>query len=288
MTRPGDPTQRPHHSLSREPRPGLRPFVKRIWASDGSESRAPGAREHILPTGLMHLVIRLSPEPIALWEGDKRRELGHAIIGGARSTYYVKDVSTPSMAVGAQLNPGAASVLFGASADELAERHTTLDQVWAAEATRLRDRLGAEPSLDRRLELFEAFLLARLPRVRGVHPAVAEALANIADRPVAFVVERSGYSHRAFIDLFRRAVGLAPKVYARVARFQRVADCLATERQVSIADAALAAGYADQAHLSREFAALAGVSPASYRALHLAEPNHVPLDRLRSVPRRAR
>ncbi len=214
---------RPHHAISRAPIPALRPFVKTIWAGDGSDGCVPGAREHILPTGRMHLVIRVSPEPIAIWEGDERRELGHAVIGGARSTYYVKDISTPSAAVGAQLNPGAASLLFGAPADELAERHTRLDDVWGADAARLRDRLGATCSLARRLELLEAYLLERLPRVHGVHPALADALAEVADRPVAAVVERSGYSHRAFIELFRRAVGLAPKVFARVARFQRAA-----------------------------------------------------------------
>ncbi|HVY47851.1 MAG TPA: helix-turn-helix domain-containing protein, partial [Minicystis sp.] len=62
-----------------------------------------------------------------------------------------------------------------------------------------------------------------------------------------------------------------------VTRFQRAAALLARGRAASIADVAAAAGYADQAHLSREFAAIAGVSPASYRALRLLERNHVPL-----------
>lgn len=283
--RPDEAPEHLHHTLSREPLPALRPFVERLWASGGREARSPGAREHILPTGLMHVAIRLSPEPIALWEAGERRELGHAVIGGARSTYCVKDIAAPSVAVGAQLRPGAAPLLFGAPADELAERHTPLDEVWGAEARRIRERLGEERSLARRLDILESVLLARLPRVRGVHPAVADALSSIADRPIASVVERSGYSHRAFIDLFRHAVGLPPKVFARVARFQRVAEHLARGRPASLADAALEAGYADQAHLSREFAALAGVSPAAYRALGLREPNHVPVG-TRKAPRR--
>ncbi len=285
MGQPGDAT-RPHHALSRAPHPALRPFVKQIWAGDGSEARAPGAREHVLPTGLMHLAVRVSAEPITLWERGEKRAYGHCVVGGARSTFIVKDVSTPSIAVGAQLHPGAALPLFGVPADELAERHTPLADVWGAEADWLRERLGAEASPEERLTLLETFLLARLPRVRGVHPVVADAVAHIADRPIAAAVERSGYSHRAFIDLFRRAVGLAPKVFARVTRFQRVADRLARARDVSLADAATDAGYADQAHLTREFGALAGISPGSYRALRLVEPNHVPLDELADARRR--
>ncbi|MFO0612376.1 MAG: helix-turn-helix domain-containing protein [Polyangiaceae bacterium] len=278
MNRESGPPERRHHALSRAPHPALQPFVKRIWAGDGSESRVAGQREHVLPTGLMHLAVRFSPEPIALFQGGERREFGHAVVGGARSGFIVKDVSAPSIAVGAELHPGAALPLFGAPADEFAERHTALEDVWGAEACRLRDRLGAESSLERRLEAFEAFLLTRLPRVRGVHPAIADAITSIADRPIASSVERSGYSHRAFIELFRRAVGLPPKVFARVIRFQRVAQRIARGESVSLADAAAEAGYADQAHLSRDFAAFAGVSPAAYRAMALAEPNHVPLD----------
>jgi AraC-like DNA-binding protein len=268
-----------NHALSRAPHPALRPFVKQIWAGDGSEVCRPDAREHVLPTGLMHLAVRLSPEPITLWEHGEKRGFGHSVIGGARSSFIVKDVSAPSIAVGAQLHAGASLPLFGVPADELAERHTPLDDVLGAEAEQLRDRLGSEPDLERRLNLFEAFLLVRLPRVRGVHPVVADAVANI-DRPIASLVERSGYSHRVFIELFRRRVGLAPKVFARVVRFQRVADRIARGRDASLADAALDAGYADQAHLSRDFAVFAGVSPAAYRALRLAQPNHVPLDRI--------
>ena len=70
---------------------------------------------------------------------------------------------------------------------------------------------------------------------------------------------------------------LAPKLFGRVIRFQRAADLLSRRRDLALADAALSAGFADQAHLSREFVALAGVSPAAYRALGLIEPNHVPV-----------
>ena len=77
----------------------LRPFVTSLWASEGTAEPVPGAREHILPTGRMHLVVRLSPEPIAIWEAGARVVLGHAVVGGARSVFYVKDVSAPSEAV---------------------------------------------------------------------------------------------------------------------------------------------------------------------------------------------
>jgi hypothetical protein len=128
---------------TRVPRPSLRPFVKVLWATE--QTRAPqfiaSAREHVLPTGSMHLVFRLSDPPLRLFDGVEDTDghtLGHAIVGGARSTFYVRDISTPSCSVGAQLHPGAAESLFGATAEELAERHTRLEDLWIAPCRRSR------------------------------------------------------------------------------------------------------------------------------------------------------
>jgi AraC-like DNA-binding protein len=83
--------------------------------------------------------------------------------------------------------------------------------------------------------------------------------------------------------LFKRAVGLPPKVYARVLRFQSVlkqAHGMARlNRLVSWADLALQAGYSDQAHFSREFRAMAGVTPEAYRRQASEHANHLGLAR---------
>ncbi|MFS2055915.1 helix-turn-helix domain-containing protein, partial [Variovorax sp. CT11-76] len=96
-----------------------------------------------------------------------------------------------------------------------------------------------------------------------------------------------GYSHRRFIALFRGAIGLTPKEYARVMRFDR-ALALAADPARPWAEIAVEAGYADQAHLSREFSALAGMAPQAWRRpgatspRPLAVPAHPP-PRLASI-----
>jgi AraC-like DNA-binding protein len=257
--------------------------VRNVWAFDsgGAPASPGGGLERVLPTGMMHVVIRLSPEPLTLFDDDtgaNPRVVGHCLVGGARSTSYVRDVSAPSRSVGAQLHPGAASLLLGVPAGELAERHTPLDDLWGADAGRARERLAHAGSLEAELELFESMLAARLPRVRSLHPAVADALARFDEEArVADVVARSGYSHRAFISLFRGAVGLTPKVFCRVRRLERATRLITSGSAANLADVALAAGYADQAHCAREFAEIAGVSPARYRDLAPASANHVPV-----------
>jgi AraC-like DNA-binding protein len=268
------------YTIRRAPRPELALFVARVWATDGQTGReTAGDRELVLPSGAMHLAIRLD-EPLRLFDAiddDAPRTIGHAVIGGARPGAYVRDVSRPASSVGAQLRPGAAELLLGVPALDLAGRHTPLDALWGSFADELRERLAAASDPQRRLETFEAALLARLPRVRAIHPAVAHALAQFAAcDDVAAVVDDVGYSHRRFIELFRGAVGLSPKRYCRVQRLQRAIARLPTR---SLAQVALDAGYSDQAHLSREFRELAGVSPGEYRTLVSAPSNHVPIRR---------
>jgi AraC-like DNA-binding protein len=266
--------------LKREPRPSLRPFVESLWVTDEAKY-GDRSREHVLPTGLMHLVFRLSGEPLRLF-GDSTdrtgRTVGDALVGGARASFYIRESSGPLRSVGAQLRPGAAQVLFGVPAGELAERHTLLGDLWGRSAASIRDRLSETESPDARLDLLEAVLAARLPAVRGLHPAVAEALERFSTTSnVQDVVRHSGYSHRAFISLFVRSVGLTPKRYCRVLRFRRALRRVSDGR-LSLTDLAADAGYSDQAHFTREFREFAGVTPGEYIRAAPQFAHHVPVE----------
>jgi AraC-like DNA-binding protein len=231
----------------------------------------------------MHLAIRLSNHPLRLFDDvndGTGREIGYAIVGGARSTYYVRDISKPASSVGAQFLPGASEFLFGVSAGELAGCHTQLEDLWGRSAVESRERLLESGSLEQRLDIFESLLIARLPRIHGLHPAVAHALAKFTTTAdVREVVRQTGYSHRRFIALFTRAVGLTPKLYCRILRFQRVVELTASKESPSRVGVALVAGYSDQPHFNRQFREFAGVTPREYDKLSPSSPNHVPIHR---------
>ncbi|MEQ1784857.1 MAG: helix-turn-helix domain-containing protein, partial [Hyphomonadaceae bacterium] len=94
---------------------------------------------------------------------------------------------------------------------------------------------------------------------------------------VGAAVRESGLSHRAFIAHFRRHVGLAPKTWLQVRRFQRALHAMRLDPAAPLADVAAAAGYSDQSHFGREFMALAGATPAGYRRRSPSEANHLPV-----------
>lgn len=267
-------------SLSRAPGGPLRPFVKLLWLSD-DRGKAPRAeRERVLPTGTTHVVLRLAGPPLRLFDRVDSlgaRELSRAVVGGARSSFYVRDVSQPTRSIGALLHPGASFAVLGVPAGELAGRHTPLAELWGGAAFRLRDRLLECRSEEAQLTLFESFLSARLRPECGLHPVVAHALRRFLDTAeVGAVVKETGYSHRRFLTLFKDAVGLSPKRHCRVLRFHRALDGMG-EHGHPLAELAQDAEYSDQAHFARDFREIAGVTPGQFRALAPRHAFHLPV-----------
>jgi AraC-like DNA-binding protein len=250
--------------------------------------------ERVLPTGATHLVLRLGSEPLRIFADATGREAttsGPAVVGGVRMGPYFKDVSRPVPSVGAVLEPGAASLLFDASAAALAGRHTPLDAFWGADAELLCEELAGISALDRRLLAFERRLRERLPSVCGLHPGVAHALRRLVPAEpggplapagaVGRAAAETGLGHRRFGRLFRDAVGLSPKRWARLRRFQYALRRATADPLASWADVALGAGYCDQPHFTREFREFSGLSPREYGRLTAGNParaNHVPLE----------
>lgn len=278
--------------IRREPVPALKPFVSSVWASARrSISGEPGVagRERMIPSDGMHLVFRLSGPSIRIFrsvedEGGDTFPCG--AVAGIRSSYYVKDVAPSAPTVGAALLPGACEALFRTSADEMCGRHFSLEDLWGDAARSLSSHLEETSDLGRRLRVLELFLEKRLPRVSGIHPAVAHALNRFrTTTEIGRVVAETGYSHRHFIQLFRKTVGLSPRVYTRLVRFQRTIDYGFDRTAGRWIDVALEAGYADQAHFSREFREITGISPTEY-ALNLSDgTRHVRIPgQFRSIP----
>jgi AraC-like DNA-binding protein len=270
--------------MQRAPHPLLARFVKTAWISQPAAVTAcpVPAREHVLPTGLMHLVFRLSGPGVRIFDNaadGKGRPLGQALVGGPRAGFYAKDIGTPSHSVGVQLLPGAAQALLGLPADELAGQHVSLEDLWGVgHAALAREQLLAAATPQETLRRLEALLLQRLRAgpLQGAHPVVMQAPRQFeAGMGVEEAVARSGYSNRQFIRLFSQAVGLGPKLYCRLQRFQKALPML--QGTQSLAEVAMDAGYSDQPHMSREFREFAGLTPEQYRLARPVSANHVPV-----------
>jgi AraC-like DNA-binding protein len=267
--------------LTHVPRPPLSEFVDLFWLYEGPPP--PHARERALPTGTMELVINLQEETLRLCDRNQPDQVQHCrgpLVCGAHSEYFVIDTADQAAILGVHFKPGGAFPFLNLPAGDLHNAQVPLEALWGAEACRLRDRLVEARTPAARFRILEEVLRARAVRPLVRHPAVAFALKAFRGGPaptVADVTGDLGLSPRRFIQVFTEQVGLTPKLYCRVRRFQEVLHFLDRARHVEWASLALACGYYDQAHFIRDFRAFSGLNPTTYlrdRGDHL---NHVPL-----------
>jgi AraC-like DNA-binding protein len=253
-------------------------YVECFWWSrrDEAEQHA----EHMLPSGRAQLVFSLQEMPIS-WRtagSSSWTTWSGSIAHGPQSSFYLAGPKSAGVSMGVSFKPGAAGAVLGAATEELADRHVELNAIWGSRASDLRDRLIAALEPATAFAILEQNLLARIHRPLLLHPAIAHALAtptgSYSSARIADLQRVSGYSAKHFINLFRFAVGLNPKHYYRVRRFNAVAQAMALGRRGGLSDLAAAAGYSDQAHLTREFKEFSGVTPTQYRPSGSDRPLH--------------
>jgi AraC-like DNA-binding protein len=190
-------------------------------------------------------------------------------------------VTTPM--IGVHFKPGGAAAFLGVPADELAGQVIELDAVWGDAVWEWRDQLLAARTPDSKFSILERLLSHRLAqrKLRQRHDdAVAWALDRYMAEPdlqtITSVSSKVGFSHKHFIDLFRRQTGLSPKVFCRIRRFQNVLLEVQTRAEINWADVACSCGYFDQSHFVHDFSKFSGLNPSAYLGRCLeGEPNFV-------------
>lgn len=267
------------HYFVHRPCPPLSGLVDYLWSLSDSPRHA---HERILPSGTLEMVIDVS----GTLAGGRR--FSGAVVSGCFSGSFDIDTRTHAGLVGVHFRPGGAARLLGVHAGEMADRHVGLEELWGRRARDLRERLCIAGDQRRRFAILEQALVARLPGVPTGRGAVKAALAEL-DRPAVEVGEvagKVGLSRRRLIEMFTQDVGLTPKLYSRVRRFQRALELATTRGSPPWAHLALECGYFDQPHLCRDWTEFTGLSPTDFLALRATpvKDNHVALPQRRPFP----
>lgn len=253
--------------------PRLRPFVAAVVGYRHA-GLPPG--EHLgLPSPFLTMILPLDEPLVMAAHPDPAQAPGiyDGLVGGLHTR--PARISHPGRQSGIQLSltPAGARALLGCPAGALVSLDSRLDDVLGAIGTELVERVRAAENWPARFAVLEEVLL-REAGVGDLRPEVVEAwrltTASGGRLPVAEVAARVGWSVRHLEQRFRAETGLGPKEAARVARFDRARRALAgratTGRSLDLAGLAGATGFADQAHLTREWRAFAGLPPTRWLA----------------------
>ncbi len=158
---------------------------------------------------------------------------------------------------------------FGVPMHELNGRLVAPDDLLGPAFTELRQRLGEEHNWHRRADMALDFVIRRLRRqARAPSPSVSSAFDALIDSGgrirIGALAERLDCSRKHLAHRFATEIGASPKTVARIIRFNGALAMARAHASPDWADIAQASGYADQAHLVREFRDLAGNSPAAF------------------------
>jgi AraC-like DNA-binding protein len=273
--------------LRRVPDPPLSEFVNLLWLYEGY--MPPHAKERVLPTGEMQIVINLLDDQSCVYDRDdtdRCQTFRGSLLSGAHSEYVVISTAMQASVMGVYFRPGGAFPFLRRPAGELRDTTVSLDTLWGRAAIDLRDRLLEAATHEGRFEVLERALLAELARGfdrHGLdqHHAVGFALRRFMAAPhmttIASVSEQIGLSPKRFIQVFRDETGFTPKVFCRIRRFQQALGRMENRQSVAWVNVALDCGYFDQAHFIHDFRAFSGMNPSSYLARGTPHRNHVAL-----------
>ncbi|MFD4241305.1 helix-turn-helix domain-containing protein [Streptomyces sp. NPDC058525] len=256
--------------------PQLRPFLHSYagyW-----EAAASPYRVRLVPTGRAVVVINLG-EPFAQVRrladaNPNNSQVTGSLVVGLEDGPRVCDHPGGQEAIRLELTPLGAFRLFAVPMSELTNRAVELGDVLGPQAGLLVEHLAATSDWGARFDLLDFALSARLARGPEPAPEVRHAWRLLSRSggaiPVGRIAAELGWSQGYLIRRFTEQIGLTPKTSARVLRFHRAVRLL-TREGANPTDVTAACGFYDQAHLNREFRALAGTTPGRMAAARVAE-----------------
>jgi len=265
--------------LDRVPSPPLDRFISSIWFCQ-SEPR-PFALERVLPNGAAQLIVNLKEDRTRTYDPDSGAVTAAcgAILSGVSTRYGIIDTAEQECVAGVCFRPGGTAPFFSIPAHLLTDSGLPLEFAWDRGRTaRLREQLLAAATPPAKLDALERALLDAW-RESAVDPAISFALRTFAERPLAAKIEavadEIGLSSKRLVERFKAAVGLPPKRYCRILRFQRALSSAERGRELDWTRIAVDCGYFDQAHFIHDFRSFAGITPTGYDAGRTQFRNHV-------------
>jgi AraC-like DNA-binding protein len=256
----------------RAPAPVLRGAVHR-YLGYREYSPVPLPRR-VVPTGRASLIVSFGPG-MRVRDATGVRTL-HSVATSVGARWGEVEFSGEQYGVQVDLDPLAAGTVLGTRLGELAGGSVELADALGAEAARLAGRLAEAPGWAARFDLLDAFLTARLAGGHPPSPSVAWACARLAGSrgrvPVAALAEQLGCSRRHLSGQVSAHLGIPPKTLARVLRVRHAIELLdRPDVRPALAEVAARCGYADQAHLGRDFREITGSTPGGWRPLLLPD-----------------
>jgi len=243
--------------------------------------------DRFLPDGNTEIVIDLSGEPQYIYDNDTLKEIQacHNVwVSGIRT----QPISIPSGKKSRMLviafKKGMAYPFYPLPLNEITDYVVDADLIFGDEIINLRETILAAQTRQKMFLATEQFLfhmgrnrLGSDIKAQCVEFSISSILATPSPRCLSDLYSNIGYSHKHFIHLFKKQVGITPKSFQRIMRFQKTIRDIESQNIINWSKLAFESGYFDQAHFINDFKTLSGFSPGEYIQKKNDQLNYIPV-----------
>ena len=254
------------HFETRLPAPILRRFISH-YGGARVRGLTPGVNT-TLPSRHAHLIISLDA-PINVRQMSNEAPPAarfSALVSGLHDGFAMVERTCSWEGLHVFFRPLGLQAVLGATAAELACGAVALSDLCPRDAPELMERLSSTRDWQARFAILDEVLTRRLTPAKG-SPLVAHAWQHLAAShgrsSVESLAQDTGWSRQYMAERFRAELGITPKTAARIFRFEHACGLISNLR-LPLADVAAACGYADQAHMTRDWNAFTGTSPRAW------------------------
>lgn len=263
----------------------LNQFIENFIYFD--EISAPHNLDRFLPDGNTEIIIDLTEKSQSIYDNQTLQEIQvcrQAWVSGVRTRPITIPSGDGSRMLVVAFKKGKAFPFYPFPLGELTDIVANADQVFGRKFYDLREQLLATQSIDRMFELVEDFLLQQAGDAicedianRCIDYALSSIISKPTLRRIQQLSDEIGYSQKHFIELFRGQVGVSPKQYLKIMRFQKAILAIETNASIQWNRIALESGFYDQAHLIHDFKLFSGFTPSEYIKRKSSTLNYIPV-----------
>ena len=238
-----------------------------------------------LPDGGLQIVIDMTDEPKFVLDASGTRRIQkcrRSWLSGFRTDFISIGVERNQSMFVIEFKVGNTSPFFRFPLSDIANTVVDGDAVFGPSVDFLRDRIRNTGDVESKFDAAEGWLSNKLDFARGdvrVSRVAGVIRASPTMSSVDQVAHQSGISHKHLIESFRRVIGITPKQFQRVHRFQKVIHTIERDKVVNWAQLALDCGFYDQSHFVNEFKRFSGINPTGYLSAKGDEVNWMPVAR---------
>ncbi len=253
--------------LSAKPSLYLSDYVIQYWAIDNCLNTGEEYRHTIIPTGLSEITFYFDSVPDS---DDSRRIItDRYIVSGQQNSSYDLLIKGHLSMFSVTLKPYAIAVLFGIPATEFVNSNVSLKDVFSDDFNMLEDMLMLSDSFDDKVKVVERFLIYLLTGncnsdIKRISKIIGTINSSVEDIRMERLASEACLSKKQFERIFASSVGITPKRFMKIVRFQKAIFYRQLDSSLSLTNLAYKCCYYDQSHMINDFKALCGLTPSQF------------------------